>query len=371
MPELPAVLIVAVSGRALAASARRAGYCPLVADLFGDQDTIAVAGAHVPIQSTNGYGLAEADVLAALDKLARGREPCGIVCGTGFEDQPELLARIGQRWTLIGNGPEIVAKLKDPVAMAELCRSCGIPHPITSRYAPEQMHGWLAKRIGGAGGSHIRCGRVASAGFYYQRRVEGCPISACVVANGSSAAILGFSSQWASPTRQRRFRFGGAARPATLAPEMTERLTAAIERLMPHIGLVGLNGVDFLVDGVEFHLLEINPRPSAVLDIFEQETGDSLFGMHVAACHGALPQALPSWPTATASEIVYADEDIPPIPPLVWPAWTADRPIAGSTISAQSPVCTVLASADTAAEAKRLVSARAKDILARVRARST
>ncbi len=39
--DAPAVLIAATSGRALAASARRAGYRPLVADFFGDHDTIA------------------------------------------------------------------------------------------------------------------------------------------------------------------------------------------------------------------------------------------------------------------------------------------------------------------------------------------
>ncbi|HEY8246312.1 MAG TPA: aldehyde oxidase, partial [Hyphomicrobium sp.] len=33
------VLIAALSGRGLAASARRAGYLPLVADAFGDSDT--------------------------------------------------------------------------------------------------------------------------------------------------------------------------------------------------------------------------------------------------------------------------------------------------------------------------------------------
>ena len=34
------VLIAAISGRALAASARRGGYVPLVADFFGDADTL-------------------------------------------------------------------------------------------------------------------------------------------------------------------------------------------------------------------------------------------------------------------------------------------------------------------------------------------
>jgi len=37
------LLVVAVSGRALAASARRAGLVPLVADFFADADTRRIA----------------------------------------------------------------------------------------------------------------------------------------------------------------------------------------------------------------------------------------------------------------------------------------------------------------------------------------
>ncbi|NNH33816.1 tetrahydromethanopterin C1 transfer protein, partial [Rhizobium sp. SEMIA 4085] len=39
----PAIMIAAISGRSLAAAARRAGYRPLVADLFCDCDTVALS----------------------------------------------------------------------------------------------------------------------------------------------------------------------------------------------------------------------------------------------------------------------------------------------------------------------------------------
>src|SRR5262245_54486082 len=89
-----AVLIAAASGRALAASARRGGYAPLVADFFGDQDTIAVAAAHVRLCGGLEHGMRFDGVLDALESLATHEEPAGIVCGTGFEDRPEVLANI-------------------------------------------------------------------------------------------------------------------------------------------------------------------------------------------------------------------------------------------------------------------------------------
>ena len=48
------LLIVAVSGRALAASARRAGFVPLVADFFADTDTRQIAHCYCKLDDLKG-----------------------------------------------------------------------------------------------------------------------------------------------------------------------------------------------------------------------------------------------------------------------------------------------------------------------------
>jgi uncharacterized protein len=373
MASTRTVLIAAASGRALAGSARRAGYAPLVTDFFGDQDTIAAAQAHVRIKPHHGRGIDPDELIAAFHMLAANRDPRGAVCGTGFEDRPDLLARIAQHWTLIGNSATTVEQIKNPIFLAGLCRRCGIPHPDTRLDAPNDSPGWLAKRRGGAGGAHIRsAGTVQSASKadYYQREVRGDAVSALALADGHTAIVLGLSAQWSSPAPEQPFRYGGAVQPAPLARETADALTDAVQQVTSLISLVGLNSFDFLVDGRAFHLLEINPRPGATLDIFESQCSKSMFAMHVEACQGVLPNAPPTFGRAAASAIVYADNDIPQIPFLNWPRWTGDRPIAGSSISAQSPICTVLASAATTALARKLVDRRARVILARLRARS-
>src|ERR671924_99661 len=132
MPDQAAVLIAAVSGRALAASARRAGFVPLVADCFGDDDTLALSHAHVRLRLDSTRGIDSEELLWALQRLAEPHRPLGLVCGTGFEDRPELLARIARRWRLLGNAPETIAQLKDPASFAALCRKTAVPHPQTS-----------------------------------------------------------------------------------------------------------------------------------------------------------------------------------------------------------------------------------------------
>jgi predicted ATP-grasp superfamily ATP-dependent carboligase len=416
----PAVLIAAASGRALAASARRAGYAPLAVDYFADQDTIANAHAYVRLDCGLEHGMQAPEVIAALQTLSEQNDAYGVVWGSGFEDRPNLLRDIAERWTLLGNGPDVVEHVKHPMLLAKLCRSCDIPYPETRLDPPDDKTGWLIKRIGGAGGTHIREAREvltsprlrgevdarSAAGegaspstqtrgdapspgllrnptsprkrgevearetaFYYQRRAVGDPISALVLADGKAAMLLGFSTQWSSSRPSNPFRYGGAAQPATLSPEFADALTAVVQRLTASIGLLGLNSFDFLVEGSKFHLLEINPRPGATIDIFEPAESGSLFALHVDACRGRLPDRAPVLDSAAASAIVYAPTDIPQLPSFDWPDWSADRPIAGSFISAQSPLCTVLARAATAAQAQELVKERAQAILARSRAR--
>src|ERR1700756_678966 len=368
MPRAGAVLTAAASGRALAASARRGGFVPLVADFFGDQDTIAVAAAHVRLCDGLERGMRRYNILPALESLAARQKPTGIVYGTGFEDRPELIGSIRRRWKLLGNPSEVVARAKDPLGLSKLCRGNGIVHPDISFSPPSDPINWLRKRKGGAGGQHIRTGvdgGDASGGpFYYQRRVDGTPTSALFLADKSRALVLGFSVQWASPKPEQPFRYGGAVQPAWLGHAAVQAMTETVQKLAAGLSLVGLNSADFLVDehgGIQ--LLEINPRPGATLDIFEP-TDDSLFAMHIAACEGILPAKAPRFEQARASAIVYADRDIAAFPPLDWPPWVADRPAVRSRIARGDPLCTVFACAAGAAEAQALAERRVAMILA-------
>jgi predicted ATP-grasp superfamily ATP-dependent carboligase len=359
-------MIVAAAGRALAASAHRAGFAPLVADYFGDQDTIALARSHVRLEGGLAHGMRTAEVMARLEELAGRSNPVGVVCGTGFEDRPEILEQIARRWKLLGNPPRKVATAKDPIAVADVCDGCGIPHPELSLDPPPNATGWLVKRRGGAGGSHVRPAgsqQVRDDSTYYQRRHDGTAVSALVLADGRRAGVLGISSQWTSPTADRPFRYGGAARPAIITAAMADTIVDAAIRVTCALGLVGLNSVDFLVDDPAFCLLEVNPRPGATLDLFDHDTAP-LFARHVAACDGLLMADPPTMDGATAAAIVYAPCDIASVPDFDWPDWTADRPAMCTSVSTDQPLCTVLASAATSAKARVLLDQRIATIVA-------
>jgi uncharacterized protein len=364
MSEKPFVLIAAISGRALAQSAARGGYRPLVVDFFGDQDTLEVAHDHVRLIGNLANGIVEDALFTALDGLARCYPPIGIVCGTGFEDRPHLLAGVAARWPVFGNNAAVVKRVKGPESLSQICRGLEIPFPEFSLTKPNNPADWLAKRVGGAGGSHIRpASQPPSRTAYYQRKVPGTPVSALFLANGIGATVIGFSTQWMLGTATKPYRYGGAVRPAMLAADMVALVSNTIHRLAATASLVGLNSVDFRVDGEGFWLLDVNPRPGATLDIFEPP-GQSLFGLHIAACAGNLGAA-PSYPPgAKAAAITYADHDITSVPAVEWPNWTADRPQPGISVRAGEPLCTVYACDPAASVAKALTDERRQMVLA-------
>jgi uncharacterized protein len=372
-PNQAAILIAAVSGRALAESARRGGYAPLVADFFGDQDTLRFAQAHVRLGGELALGIKERNLVSALEKLCERHQPVGIVCGSGFERKPHILQSIAERWRLFGNNADTVANVKNPEMLFSVCADLEIPCPPWSLSKPSAPRDWLAKRQGGAGGAHVgpaHKARGVRRDRYYQQKVPGKPVGVLFLADGKRASVLGFSEQWSSPTPDLPYRYGGAVRPATLAPSTSELVASAVNRLAAALSLVGLNSADFLVEGERFWLLEINPRPGATLDIFEP-LGGSLFAMHVAACEGNLTLA-PRYPEAArAAAIVYAESDIASVPALDWPDWTADRPAAGTTIKAGQPLCTVYADGPAAPAAKAIAEQRREMVLAWASGRKT
>jgi predicted ATP-grasp superfamily ATP-dependent carboligase len=367
MVEAPAVLIAAASGRALAASARRAGYAPLVVDFFADDDTREVADSCVRLEDGVARGFQLHSLMDAGERLAEGRTFAGVVYGSGFEDRPALIEAMAKRWRLIGNPASTVSHLKDPLIFTDLCREAAVPHPETRLERPADPRRWLARRRGGSGGGHIRSAEaepVADAQTYFQRRVDGRPVSALVLADGPRCAIVGFSEQWAQEGRC--FRFAGAAQPAAIPASLEQALASAVGRFCARTPLVGLNSFDFLASEQGFWLLEVNPRPGATLDIFEPERAPSLFALHVVASEGVLETG-PRLEGARATQIVYAPCKIASTPRFAWPQWARDRQPAGSAVAEGDPFCTVVAGGATAADARRELAQRAATMESSIR----
>ncbi|MCC7250341.1 ATP-grasp domain-containing protein [Hyphomicrobium sp.] len=344
-----AVLIAAFSARALAASARRAGYRPLVVDCFGDTDTVALAEASRCLPARVQVGFTTRPLLAALESLEAEApsKPIGLVLGAGFECNPRLVAKLGERFPLIGNDAETIRRAKDPQQFFSMLDDLGVPHPETRLDAPDDPEGWLMKRVGGSGGLHIhRCPAKPRPDKrrYFQRRGDGEAISLMGLVSEKSAAFAA-SRQWTSPLARRPFRYGGAAGSLPLDEDLEARLIEMSLAVAEALSLSGIVSFDYLVHDGTPVLLEVNPRPGATLDVFDDAQG-TLFKAHVEASQGGDPAALlaAEWhpPVARAAAFLYADRGPLTAGNVAWPEWAADRPQPGSAIGAGQPLATVI-----------------------------
>jgi uncharacterized protein len=356
------VLIAAFSGRALAQSARRAGYVPLVADAFGDLDTRAAASQVAVVDGAFATGFRTKALVAALDTLvaAAASKPIGLVLGSGLEDKPRLVELIANRYSLLGCSVEALRACKDPRVFFPVLDELGVKHPETRMSPPANPEGWLSKRIGGSGGRHIRDCTAASRAAprrYFQRRIEGERISfSAVVADGIAMDV---TRQWCAPSPSQPYRYGGSVGVPYSGNALEILMLGAVSELSRGLQLKGLVSFDFVVAGDTPYLLEINPRPGASLDCVDTIDG-SRFHAHVVACRDG---KLHYWggtgsDGVKAAAILHADLGPITLGAIDWPNWAADRGSPGTHVPLGAPLATVFAEAETADAAERLARQR-------------
>jgi predicted ATP-grasp superfamily ATP-dependent carboligase len=361
------IVIASASARPYARAAAAAGYRVVALDAFADTDTCAhAAETHALAYRDGGF---DANALDAVLSGLKSTAALGLAYGSGFEQQPDLLALAEQYMPLIGNPVGVVRSMKRAQTFFALLDDLNIPHPAVrlQQMSREDLNNvvWLLKRSGGSGGTHIR--RVTenaalAPGSYYQQEVKGIPVSLLFAADGSRAHVIGFNQQWLAPAPDIPFRYGGAVSHAEMPPGVRHQLLLAAQKLTAAASLRGLNSLDAIMQGDRLWILELNPRLTATFDLYPTADG-GLFQLHLDACRGNIAH----WPQLTgqayAHYIFYAPEGMRLPADFDWPDWVADIPRSADGIASGEPVCTVTAQAATAAEAVALMAQRVRQLV--------
>ena len=327
-------------------------------DVFADVDTQRSAEQVYKIDyANNGFDAKHFE--ATLDQIDTS-DMQGFAYGSGFEAQPDLLACVAKHLPLIGNAPEVVRKLKDASYFFGVLDSLAIPHPEVSFSLLANAEGWICKEEGGSGGAHVLnavTNQDLPKGQYFQRVIDGTPISMLFAANGTEIKVIGFNQQWVAPIAGKPYRYGGIVGNANLPLAIKQSLQEAAKKITMAFGLRGLNSLDVIWQSGQYWVLEINPRLSSTLDLY-QSKGSNLFALHVQAVSGDLSRFPVISSRSKARNVLYAAQDVVISEDLVWPDWVADIPMALTEIPQHQPICTVLAEADLAVEAQALVVER-------------
>ncbi len=386
----PDVVIVGASVRACAESASRAGWAVHAADLFGDVDLRRSAVSALQVS-----GVGETGYPAGLPAAITGFPPGPCIYTGGLENHPELIEAVASDRPLAGNTADVVRAVRDPEQLATVVRAVGAEFPETHATADGvPLDGsFVVKPVASAGGRGIRRwrGRSASAcgrPLRWQRLVAGESWSAAFVADGRTSRLLATSLQlsgrrWCGA---RSFAYCGSIdRPLA---QIHESLHARLERLGAMLsatfGLVGLVGIDFILDERHvLHVIEVNPRPTASMELHERGTGTPLARLHLEACGFTSPRAPPAADHAAidatsiwSKAIVFASRTAarfaPPTDMIedLAASWTtadgaaavADIPRPGQPLPAGGPLVTVFARGDTAARSLTVLRRRVAEV---------
>lgn len=356
-------LIVAGSARALARSCVDASWRCDVIDPFVDSDT---AGLACRLERGTLCGDRFDERLPALIRSMAG-DWRGIVVGSGFEAIPWMLDELNEIAPVFGNDVATVARCKAPADFTAGSRRARVrcAEVVTAGSVADDGD-WLMKPIGGCGGISVReagRGEPIAEGWFAQRRIDGVPASVLFLADGQNARIVGVSRQQPGSVAG-PYAWCEAVSDLPLSPEQHARLARDVAALTQQFGLRGLNGADLVFEGQQAVLIEINPRPTATMMLYERRVAGGLFAAHVAACEGRLDDVeLHPGDEVHGLRVVYAPDTLRISGDAAWPAWAADRPLAGSTTARAMPLCTVLAAGRDGSDVSRLLRQRERQLL--------
>lgn len=342
------VLIVGYSTRALAESVVAAGWECSSIDAFGDLDQKAHVRS-VAMQRDLGRPYSAAAAVAAAGRIAA---PCAAYTGN-LENHAAAVQRLALGRELLGNSPATLYRSRDFGELRRVVRRAGGRLPRT--YLPGDPRprlvgtDFLAKPVRGGGGQGIRelrdVARLPDRDLI-QERIDGTPGSVSFVADGRSALVLGVARGLAGEAAfgATGFRYCGSLFPLTVGARALERLEAIVQSATQAFGLVGLNGIDFVLCGDQPFVVELNPRYSASMELIQRAGVKDLFALHTAACRGSLPSSLPRLGSGVwGKAVVWARRNVVAPETRSWLERDdiRDIPFPGEQIRGGTPVCTV------------------------------
>jgi predicted ATP-grasp superfamily ATP-dependent carboligase len=299
-----------------------------------------------------------------------------------------LLRLLSRRGTLLGPEPVDVRAVRRPEILFSFLASEGIPcaRLAPGGRAPEGARpgAWLAKPRHAAGGLGIReagAGEASAPGEFVQERLEGACGSAAFVADGRDAMLLGTSEQivGGEPLGEilgaPPFRYAGSivGPPGHFLDAAAEaRLMDAGGRIARRFRLRGLFGLDVIRVRGEAHVIEVNPRWTASMELIEERCcGDGadpsdrpLFDLHLRALREPIVRigSAPAPKHFVAKGILWADRPMTaPDPEVLTALGARDRPRRSERFLPGNPVCTLVVEGPDAETCRRALEARAHD----------
>jgi uncharacterized protein len=288
------VLVVGYNTRHIVCSAKRAGFYVESVSYYEDSDLIKCGDVTRFIRNESPGVIADADYIS-LKTLVRGRAYDHAILATGFEtlDIPRVA----------GNPPTLSSFVNNKDCLRDKLESLDYPVPQHFDVEDNLSFPIILKPRRGAGGFRnvlVRDKQHLARSieqyhengwddFFLEEYVHGIDASASVLSTGKQARTIAINEQLIGLKNlgpMRRFSFCGSVTP--LKTSSAREITEISNSIATDLGLVGTNGIDFIITANGPVLIEVNPRFQATLDTIEGALGINLVEAHIKSCQGEL-----------------------------------------------------------------------------------
>jgi len=225
----------------------------------------------------------------------------------GFENQFDIIAKLEQQFELLGNRPEALKQVRNPFRLQEIVNNVGLKMPeiLSPGTIPNPNLKWLRKAVKSGAGARIKPWKKVvpdDPDYIVQQKIDGPPQSVSFIANGKEAKIFAYSEQIIGDEAfgASGYRYVGNLILPQSDQGLIEKLSRLANDLTRAFKLVGLNGIDFILHEDEPYILEVNPRFSASMEIYEDALGQSIFDWHIAGSRG---EPLPDIPKISDTNV--------------------------------------------------------------------
>jgi predicted ATP-grasp superfamily ATP-dependent carboligase len=322
MHEIRKILALGFSVRHIVCSGSRAGYEMYAADAFGDVDTKRCAREYYPLDPFQLHA-----ELKNLEEAIHAVD--GLIIGSGFESADFSFLREEDRLKVLGNAPEKTKEISNKAWLSSRLDDLGIQHPQTytgralaamigeGKRIPLQYPVVAKPAYGGGGTANflcktekelIRCAKQLP-DVLYQDFIKGQHTSVSVILTKRAARAVSVNEQLIGVTSLSAtgpFVYCGNISP--FVTEFSKQVCELAEELTRDLGLLGSNGVDFVVTDHGPFVIEVNARLQGSLDTVERSTGLNIVDAHVNAMSGELPERVAAKRYAVKA-IVFANHE--------------------------------------------------------------
>lgn len=355
------ILVIGFSTRNIVCSGKRAGYDMYSIDAFCDYDLMqcCVDARKLHIGESFDASLIKPE---DIDELISGFgvDFDAVIAGSGFESAGlESLS-----YTLLGNDPEITKQVSDKYLFSAMLEKSGFPHPKTvllSGIGNLQFPVMVKPACSGGGIFNMKIENASDVALMYdklsalpvpdsktkmiaQEFIPGTPASVSVISTGKKAVAIAVNEQLIGIPWLTDIPFAYCGNITPYDTPYAREMKQMAEELILELGLVGSNGVDFIISENGPVVIEVNARFQGSLDTVEMSSGVNIVNAHIKAFEGELV-SFKETKNYAGRAILYAGGQILVTEEMhkkLRGMHVSDIPVAGQLIHPGEPVISIL-----------------------------